>query len=371
MSKNIRIAPDYYDRFRCKGGACRNSCCMGWGISVDMKEYFRLIGLDCSPRLHARLECAFHQPDTPSPERYALISPDWRGDCPMHDEDGLCMLHRECGEDVLPAVCRMYPRSVREENGVIKCVCSASCEAVTELLMDEEAPLSFRADQTRDEPSLRVESDRRLLELTRACLTLLQGRTRPLPARIGSIGALLAAFEESGACDSAAALSAAQPAAWPVERALPAAVRLLRRLAQNSPSLERFGAAMLERYDPDDSQLFALYRRDAAAFERAFPDWPRWFENLLANHIFYEDFPFTDKRLTPSGEYTGLVGVYAAMRVMSVGCTAERAERDALIDALSGLFRCIEHAAFYLNADYLLECEEQGDRGLLGGVLAL
>ena len=94
MSKNIRIAPDYYDRFRCKGGACRNSCCMGWGISVDMKEYFRLIGLDCSPRLHARLECAFHQPDTPSPERYALISPDWRGDCPMHDEDGLCMLHR-------------------------------------------------------------------------------------------------------------------------------------------------------------------------------------------------------------------------------------------------------------------------------------
>ena len=129
--------------------------------------------------------------------------------------------------------------------------------------------------------------------------------------------------------------------------------------------------SFIERYDPDDPQLFALYRQDAAAFERAFPDWPRWFENLLANHIFYEDFPFTDKRLTPLGEYTGLVGVYAAMRVMSVGCTAERAERDALIDALSGLFRCIEHAAFYLNADYLLECEEQGDRGLLGGVLAL
>ena len=59
------------------------------------------------------------------------------------------------------------------------------------------------------------------------------------------------------------------------------------------------------------------------------------------------------------------------MRVMSVGCTAVSESRDALIDALSGLFRCIEHAAFYLNADYLLECEEQGDRGLLGGVLAL
>ena len=371
MSETAKIAPDYYDRFHCKGGACRNSCCIGWGISVDMKEYFRLIGLDCSPHLHARLECAFRRPDTPSPERYALISPDWRGDCPMHGEDGLCMLHRECGEGALPAICRMYPRSVREENGLIKCVCSASCEAVTELLIDEDAPLAFRAGQTHDAPSLRIASDRRLPELADACMALLQDGTRPLSARIASIGSLLTVFEESGLCDVAAALSAVQIAAWPAERALPAAVRLLKRLAQSSPSLKRFGAAMLERYDPDDPNLCALYRRDAEAFDSAFPDWPRWFENLLANHIFYEDFPFTDKRLTPTGEYTGLVGVYAAMRIMSVGCTAARPERDALVDALAGLFRCIEHAAFYLNADYLLECEEQGDKGLLGGVLAL
>ena len=371
MSETTKIAPDYYDRFHCKGGACRNSCCMGWGISVSMQEYFRLIGLDCSPRLHTHLECAFHQPESPSPERYALISPDWRGDCPMHDTDGLCMLHRECGEDMLPAVCRMYPRSVREENDVIKCVCSASCEAVTEMLMDKETPIAFRADRTRDEPSLHTTVNSHLPELTRACVTLLQDRTRPLPERLGSIGSLLADFEENGLCDPDAARKAVQPAAWPLERTLPAAVRLLKRLAQNSPSLERFGEAMLERYDPDDPQLCALYRQDAAAFDRTFPDWPRWFENLLVNHIFYEDFPFTDKRLTPLGEYTGLIGVYAAMRVMAIGCTAEHANRDALVDALSGLFRCIEHASFYLNADYLLESEEKGDRGLLGGVLAL
>lgn len=370
MSEKMKIAPDYYDRFRCKGGACRSSCCIGWGISVSMNEYFRLIGLDCSPRLHARLECAFHQPESPSPERYALISPDWRGDCPMHDADGLCMLHRECGEGALPAVCRMYPRSVREESGLIKCVCSASCEAVTELLMDEEGPLVFRADRADDVPALHA-AGQHSSELACAALTLLQDRTRPLPDRIDSIGSLLTAFEESGACSPTDAQCTLQPAAWPMERTLPAAVRLIRRLAQNSPSLERFGAAMLERYDPKSAGLCALYRQDAATFDKAFPDWPRFFENLLANHIFYEDFPFTDSRLTPSGEYTGLVGVYAAMRVMSVGCTAEHGSRDALVDALSGLFRCIEHAAFYLNANYLLECEEQGDRGLLSGVLAL
>ena len=264
----------------------------------------------------------------------------------------------------------MYPRSVREGERLIKCVCSASCEAVTELLMDEEGPLVFRADRTADAPALHV-SGNHSSELARACLALLQDRERSLCDRLNRIGLLLCKFSESGACSISSIENAAVPAAWPIERALPAVVRLIRRLAQNSPSLERFGAAMLERYDPKSADLCALYQQDCAAFDAAFPDWPRFFENLLANHMFYEDFPFTDERLTPEGEFTGLVGVYAAMRVMSVGCTAVHGGRDALVDALSGLFRCIEHAAFYLNADYLLECEEKGDRGLLGGALKL
>lgn len=369
MSSKTCIFPDYYDRFRCKGGACRNSCCAGWGISVSMIEYFRLIGLECSPRLHARLECAFHPADAPSPERYALISPNWRGDCPMHAEDGLCMLHRECGEDALPAICRMYPRSVHEENGIVKCVCSASCEAVVEALIQKEDPLTF-SFRLEDAPlACSVSADERLPEASRTCLRLLQDRMLSLPARLERIGLLMRSFEKTGRFEIDETLPVPEP--WPTERALKAIVCMLCRLSESSPSLRRFGEAMLTRYHADDEALYALYLQDKERFETRFPKWPRYFENLLVNHIFYEDFPFTDSRLTPTGEYTALVGVYAAMRVMSIGSLSLKSDLNTLIDVLAGLFRCIEHASFYLNADYLLECEEQGDSALLGGALRL
>lgn len=30
--------PDYYDRFRCIAGACKDSCCIGWEIDIDEKK---------------------------------------------------------------------------------------------------------------------------------------------------------------------------------------------------------------------------------------------------------------------------------------------------------------------------------------------
>lgn len=90
------LVPDYYEDFRCKGGACRRTCCDGWGISVTQAEYFRLLGMDCPPDLRRRIDVAFHAPETPSPERFRLITPTWRADCPMRAPDGLCALQCTC-----------------------------------------------------------------------------------------------------------------------------------------------------------------------------------------------------------------------------------------------------------------------------------
>ena len=30
--------PEYYDRFRCIAGACKDSCCIGWEIDVDEEK---------------------------------------------------------------------------------------------------------------------------------------------------------------------------------------------------------------------------------------------------------------------------------------------------------------------------------------------
>ena len=50
------LVPDYFPAFSCKMGACRRPCCEGWPISVSMKDYFHLMGADCSPDLRRRLD---------------------------------------------------------------------------------------------------------------------------------------------------------------------------------------------------------------------------------------------------------------------------------------------------------------------------
>ena len=136
--KRLWYEADYFSKFACKCGDCRHACCKGWKIAVSENEYFRLIGLECSERLHEKLESAFCIPDFPTTGRYRMIEPDWLGQCHMLDTDGLCMLQKECGEGVLPEVCRVYPRSYKNENGNLQACCSSSCERVVEMLMEED-----------------------------------------------------------------------------------------------------------------------------------------------------------------------------------------------------------------------------------------
>ena len=144
MSYKTYTAPEYYKRFSCKCGKCRNTCCGGWGISLTMSEYYRLIGLDCSPELRLKLDCAFYRPENPSPERFALINRRFDGKCPLQRDDGLCGIQKECGEDVISSVCRYYPRSIKN-TAPPECCCSSSCEAVIELLLNIKTPLRFES----------------------------------------------------------------------------------------------------------------------------------------------------------------------------------------------------------------------------------
>ena len=78
------LVPDYFPAFSCKMGACRRPCCEGWPISVSMKDYFRLMGADCSAELRRRLDSGLHLSLHPSEDAYAQILPRYDGVCPLH-----------------------------------------------------------------------------------------------------------------------------------------------------------------------------------------------------------------------------------------------------------------------------------------------
>ncbi len=358
--------PEYDARFHCKGGSCRTSCCTGWGISLTQEEYFRLLGMDCSPTLRTRLDGAFHMAEYPTPQRYALVSPTWLGDCPLHDADGLCQLQKECGEQALPEICRFYPRSLKNASGIMEGACSNSCEAVVELLMAQEAPLRFirRWVQEPPHPALHPASGFSL-PIRESCIRHLQDRSIPLPDRIAGMGAYLMELESAPLEDLPGRLLSPLSHRLPDSdsqssaAALSALCAMIEVLEPSSPSMQRFGEPALARYGRPTAPAQALvrYRADSRRFADCFPLWPRHFEQLLVNHIFYEDFPFADERVSFAGEFLAFCGVYALLRLLAVAYMADREGDEALADVLSGAFRLIEHTRFYYNADKLMHAQ--------------
>ena len=276
------LVPDYYEDFRCKGGACRRTCCDGWGISVTQAEYFRLLGMDCPPDLRRRIDVAFHAPETPSPERFRLITPTWQGDCPMRAPDGLCALQCACGEEALPAICRLYPRAPRTAFA-LECSCSGSCERVIEMLMAHKEKMTFHTVPLHFEAELPHGPELRRPQgyynaVRQMCLEMLQKRELPLSARLMRLcSALRALTPQVSSCPPEDGerriryflLSDAPPAAVPegLDRALSYARALSRELGENSVSLSSYTAAA-EQALPDEPAWTAAAQRFANLFSK-------------------------------------------------------------------------------------------------------
>lgn len=368
---NLYWTPDYYKNFSCKGGACRKSCCEGWPISMSMKEYFRLLGEDCSPELRRKLDAALHLADHPSPERYAQLLPDWRGECPLHRDDGLCSLHAECGENALCEICRLYPRSPRRFTQP-ECACSNSCEHTVELLFARTSPLAFEqtglpipvpeAVSGVPEPILHHYS-----ALRRLCIDFLQDRALPIPERILRIGAALKHLQPAFAARDEAAIDRAletipEPETIPApdeKFALSFLAHFNHAVGINSSSVHDYAAHAAEALNLRDgepqSDSLSRFRNAKQKFAAAFPDWEIRFEQILVNHVFYESYPFSDRHEGLWEEFLSLCAVYAYFAFIAVTWTLRHPTEEALVDAVAAAFRLIDHSAFDYNAAVILE----------------
>ncbi len=353
---SVFLAPDYYSAFQCKCGACRSTCCRGWGITVSMSEYFRLVGLSCGKRLRKRLDGAFHMADHPDPARYAMISPNWEGDCPLRAPDGLCLLHKERGPQALPAICRLYPRRII--GGA--CALSGSCEAVIETLLAREAPIRFvEIEEThaaepphppRNEGMARFDRRLRLLSMA-----LLEDRRHPVSQRMMRLGRVmeaLYAFVRARDWDGMARAMAdfeGNPA-YELAQAdfgpdvTEATFRVAEVFSRNSESLSSYWEAGTQNL------ARAGYPEMRQVFEDKYPDWERYFEHITVNHIFFSRFPYTDIHDDLMAEYAALCAAHCVVMYLSTIYTYDRTGLEPLADVIAAAFRMIEHSDFARRA---------------------
>lgn len=371
------LIPEYYTDFHCKGGACRSTCCRGWSISLSMKEYFRLLGMDCSPELRRRLDSAFHIAQNPSEDRYAQITPNWQGDCPLRLPNGLCGLQCEYGEKSIPAICRLYPRGAHAAFQM-ECSCSGSCEGVMEMLLAMKEPMRFvkkklaivPEDLPIDRCDLRVRYYAQIRELI---IGALQIRRYQICDRITLIGAMLErlhpAFMSGDEQQVQQAIEDCKDMTSPdrLDKDEKFAVYVQYRMSEMfgrysmnvapyaDHAREVFGLTGDEIDGRTAAQAVEKYHAAAVHFEKIFPDWQRMFEQMLVNHVFFGRFPFSDQHESIKEEYLSLCAVYAFVRFLAVGWMADKEGVEPLADVCAAAFRLIDHSSFDRNAAALLE----------------
>lgn len=365
------LVPDYYPAFSCKMGACRRPCCEGWPISVSMKDYFHLLSVDCSPDLRRRLDGGLHLSLHPTVDAYAQILPRYDGVCPLHMADGRCLLHAECGSDSLAAVCRLYPRGVRNgENR--ECSCANSCEAVIELLLNRSEPLTFITIThdfgLPDAPPRQhfFHTAGREQEIRMWLISQLQRREYPLPQRMLLLGQALHAMDQALAAQDDAAVDALLssqtsipapkqpvPSYEKLLTGLTTMERILDALDHSSVSIREYGEEALA-YFGDSEDTYTRYKSATARLNKVVPQWETWLEHLLVNHMFFVQFPFQDRPVPLKDEYLSLVAVYTLLRCLLVGCLAEKGDAVHAVDVAAAAFRLVDHTTFDLYAAPLL-----------------
>lgn len=172
------VTPDYYKDFHCTGSNCRHNCCCGWEIDIDDEtadSYAHMQGA-----LGRRLgEEICH---TASGSYFRLTD---TGRCPFLNNENLCDIIRELGEEGLCIICTDHPRFRADGEDRVELGLGMACEEAARLLLTHRAPVHFLEESTdapTDEETVTVFGDRRS-----ALMAVAQDRTRSIEGRIRRI----------------------------------------------------------------------------------------------------------------------------------------------------------------------------------------
>lgn len=356
MDKDLR--PAYYDEFHCLAADCRLSCCKGWTITFNKKDYLSLKREKGSPELNAMMEGAVRRiRKGPAAETfYGEFNMD-SGVCPLLREDCLCQLQRENGHEALPHVCRSYPRAEAYMlSGYLERSLSPSCEGVLALMWNLPDGIEFRSDPLpKEERRTMVFSEEEPLSkwfsvVREWCVDLLQNRKYALPERIWLMGLGLKELadgetdvwhwlERASVLTRSADVSCVLPSGdRELVMFISDCIRTLLTLRTSDPDLrlvkdQLMEALKLDTHGGTGGFTFspALYREARTAYEERYGNRDYFMENLMVSIFFHLRMPHMASGEALWKSYVNFCNLYAMYRFLAVlscqkGSAGDRAE---------------------------------------------
>ena len=184
--------PSFFDKFKCIGSACTDTCCAGWEIEVDettAQGYLAEKGA-FGDRLRREIGS--------EPGEYFFKLKNNR--CPFLNKENLCDIFINLGEDRLCDICREHPRFYNWFGDYTEVGLGLCCEEAERLLFSDSKPLTFVEEVTQDEEQDYSDEDEytdasdllddeseeceQMLEERKAIFSILQNRKKNIGARL-------------------------------------------------------------------------------------------------------------------------------------------------------------------------------------------
>lgn len=177
------LVPDYLKEFKCIASQCEDTCCAGWEVVIDedsYKKYKKAKG-EFGKRLRSEI---IHREG----ENIFTLKGD---NCAFLNENKMCDLYTELGEDSLCYTCKMYPRHIEEFGNLREIGISLSCPEAARLILRHNKKVEFEVSEIQEEITSYNDIDAllfiNLLQCRKVIFHILQNPSIKLEYRISLV----------------------------------------------------------------------------------------------------------------------------------------------------------------------------------------
>lgn len=128
----------FVGNFRCVGGACIDTCCSGWNVSIDKATHYRYKKSAKAEISEIAKSSIKKIKSGRSASHFSVIKNRENGDCPFMTSCGWCKVQTEMGEQALSKTCNTYPRIITKCGGETYISASLSCPEAARLCLENE-----------------------------------------------------------------------------------------------------------------------------------------------------------------------------------------------------------------------------------------
>lgn len=146
--------PEYALRYKCSADKCSDNCCIGWEIGIDHETYekYRKMSGALGDKIRQNLDTG---------GTYCTFRLGNKRRCPLLDDNNLCEIIKERGEDNICEICREHPRFYNVLEDRVEWGIGLSCEEAARLILECEANSLVYTEREDTEP---VSCDGELFE---------------------------------------------------------------------------------------------------------------------------------------------------------------------------------------------------------------